>query len=122
MRHLDASLWAYSIAKLGSITRHLATATDAFGPLPVLPQRRVVVTGIGLVTPLGVGVRWVWERLLAGDTAVRALTPEDLPEASAGGGLKLITSGIHATPTQCQRLTEPHLERRRRFKATCLPS
>ncbi|KAI7836640.1 hypothetical protein COHA_009525 [Chlorella ohadii] len=54
---------------------------DAFGDLPPLLARRVVVTGLGLVTPLGIGVPTVWERLLAGTTGVRRLEAEDLPEA-----------------------------------------
>lgn len=49
------------------------------GPPPVVPQRRVVVTGLGLVTPLGVGVAKVWERLLAGKSGLSKLLPEHLP-------------------------------------------
>ena len=45
-------------------------------------SRRVVVTGVGLVTPLGPTAPSTWARLLAGETAVRALRPEDLPPVS----------------------------------------
>jgi hypothetical protein len=41
-------------------------------------ERRVVVTGLGLVTPLGVGVQHVWARLTDGACGVRKLVPEDL--------------------------------------------
>ncbi|KAF6254541.1 thiolase-like protein [Scenedesmus sp. NREL 46B-D3] len=46
-----------------------------------LPQRRVVVTGIGMVSPLGVGVSSSWSQLVEGRTAVRRLQEEDLPES-----------------------------------------
>jgi len=50
-------------------------------------MRRVVVTGMGLVTPLGLGVEHVWRKLLAGEsgiTAIRTFDVSDLPAKIAG--------------------------------------
>jgi 3-oxoacyl-[acyl-carrier-protein] synthase II len=49
--------------------------------------RRVVVTGVGLVTPLGCGREVVWRRLLAGESGVRRIERfevDDLPAKIAG--------------------------------------
>jgi 3-oxoacyl-[acyl-carrier-protein] synthase II len=50
-------------------------------------MRRVVVTGIGLVTPLGLGAERVWQRLLAGHSGISAIQRfdvSDLPARIAG--------------------------------------
>uniref|UniRef100_A0A3S6KL62 3-oxoacyl-[acyl-carrier-protein] synthase, mitochondrial n=1 Tax=Juniperus procera TaxID=62753 RepID=A0A3S6KL62_9CONI len=55
-----------------------STSSDVFGPPPTSPQRRVVVTGLGMVSPLGTGVKASWEALIEGKCGVRALTADDL--------------------------------------------
>jgi 3-oxoacyl-[acyl-carrier-protein] synthase II len=50
-------------------------------------MRRVVVTGLGLVTPLGSGVDWVWKRLIDGESgigAIQSFDVMDLPSRVAG--------------------------------------
>jgi 3-oxoacyl-[acyl-carrier-protein] synthase II len=59
--------------------------------------RRVVVTGLGAVTPLGSGVATFWQRLIAGQSGVRAITSfdaSDLPCRVAGEVPDFDPSGI----------------------------
>ncbi len=49
--------------------------------------RRVVVTGMGIACPLGVGVEPVWKRLVAGESgigAIQSFDTQDLPAKVAG--------------------------------------
>ncbi|ESW16410.1 hypothetical protein PHAVU_007G154300 [Phaseolus vulgaris] len=59
-----------------SFCRTISTST--FPPPPVVSSRRVVVTGLGMVTPLGCGVGTTWKRLIDGECGVKALSLEDL--------------------------------------------
>ncbi|MBK5300836.1 hypothetical protein JFT98_06605 [Erwinia sp. TH29] len=44
-------------------------------------QKRIVVTGVGIVGPLGCGLEEVWKRLLAGRSGIRNL-PDDITEGT----------------------------------------
>jgi len=44
------------------------------------PSGRVVITGVGAVTPLGTGVETFWPRMLAGESAVAPITLMDASE------------------------------------------
>ena len=46
-------------------------------------MRRVVVTGLGLVTPLGVGVENTWSKLLNGESGIRAIQSFDVSDLPA---------------------------------------
>jgi 3-oxoacyl-[acyl-carrier-protein] synthase II len=52
-----------------------------------MEKRRVVVTGLGLITPLGIGVRASWDALLEGRSGIGKITTfdsSDLPVHIAG--------------------------------------
>lgn len=68
--------------------------------------RRVVVTGLGVVTPLGVGVDHVWKRLINGESGLSAITRfdvSDIPAKVAGQ----VVRGKGIGEFDCDRYIEP---------------
>ena len=52
-------------------------------PATSYAERRVVVTGMGIASPLGVGVEHVWKRLVAGESGIGAIQSFDVSELPA---------------------------------------
>lgn len=42
-----------------------------------MDKQRVVITGVGMITPLGIGVEKSWEGIIAGKPAIRKITQFD---------------------------------------------
>jgi 3-oxoacyl-[acyl-carrier-protein] synthase II len=64
-------------------------------------MRRVVVTGLGAITPLGVGVRRTWQRLLAGESGIVSVADRgsDAAEQAQWRSLTSTVAGIVPTPS-----------------------
>lgn len=64
-------------------------------------MRRVVVTGLGAITPLGVGARRTWARLLAGHSGLVDISP--IEPASQWKGLASTVAGVVPTGSAGKR-------------------
>lgn len=53
---------------------------SSFGQGCVMTRRRVVVTGMGVVSPLGCDLKSFWERLIKGQSGVRTITRFDVSQ------------------------------------------
>ena len=49
-------------------------------------MRRIVVTGMGILSPLGCGIETVWQRLLSGASGLRRLPAETVEGLAVGVG------------------------------------
>ena len=69
-------------------------------------MRRVVVTGMGIACPLGLGVEHVWRRLIDGESgigAIQAFDTKDLPCKVAGQ----VPAGVKAEARPRPRRVDP---------------
>ncbi|XP_022771715.1 3-oxoacyl-[acyl-carrier-protein] synthase, mitochondrial isoform X2 [Durio zibethinus] len=72
------------------LARRLSSSAS-LPPPPLSSSRRVVVTGLGMVTPLGCGVETTWKRLIEGKCGIRAVTPEDLKMSAFDKETQMLT-------------------------------
>lgn len=68
--------------------------------------RRVVVTGLGLLTPLGNDVETTWEGLKNGKSGIDTITHFDVSEFSTriGGSVKQFDSSLYMEPKAARRM------------------
>lgn len=73
------------------IVSMLESATSYYVELRFMTSPRIVITGMGIVSPLGCGVDQVWARLLSGRSGIRVL-PDELTQGigtKIGGAVPL---------------------------------
>lgn len=71
-----------------------------------MAKRRVVVTGMGTITPLGLNVKDTWSAILAGKSGVRTITHFDATELPVKfcANVQNFDAGLYMNPKDARRL------------------
>lgn len=70
-------------------------------------MRRVVVTGLGAITPLGVGVRRTWQRLLASECGIVSIADRGSDELERSQWRELTSTVAGIIPTDTSSASAP---------------
>ena len=71
-----------------------------------MKKRRVVVTGLGLITPVGIGVKESWKNILNGVSGITNITKFDASnfKSQVAGEVKSFDPDIHLNPKDSRRM------------------
>ena len=71
-----------------------------------MKKRRVVVTGLGLITPVGIGVKESWKNILNGVSGITNITKFDASnfKSQVAGEVKSFHPDIHLNPKDSKRM------------------
>ena len=71
-----------------------------------MKKRRVVVTGLGLITPVGIGVEESWKNILNGVSGITNITKFDASnfKSQVAGEVKSFDPDIHLNPKDSRRM------------------
>jgi 3-oxoacyl-[acyl-carrier-protein] synthase II len=72
----------------------------------ILTKRRVVVTGMGMITPLGLTTEETWSAILAGKSGIRPITHFDVSESPVKfcGYVENFDPGLYMNPKDARRV------------------
>ncbi len=92
--------------QVAQAVRRLKQALAQVGLTDLLPRRRVVITGMGAITPLGHSVEETWDRLVKGESGVDYVTRidvSDLPTRIAAEVKDFDPSAFGISPRDAKR-------------------